>query len=135
MIGGIHLIEKLTHVTVVVDDYDRALTWYTEKLGFEVQDNAEYGPGYRWVTIRPREQQDVVIVLHQPHETETALQTGNVSHWVFSTRDCRKTVEELRSRGVKIVHEPEEVPWGVQATFEDLYGNHFVLVQPAEGIS
>jgi predicted enzyme related to lactoylglutathione lyase len=128
------MIEKLTHVTIVVDDYDKALTWYTEKLGFVVRDNAEYGPGYRWVTVSPKEQPDVVIVLHQPHENEIALKTGNASHWVFSTSDCRRTVQELRDRGVKIVREPEDVPWGVQAIFEDLYGNAFVLVEPAEGM-
>jgi predicted enzyme related to lactoylglutathione lyase len=128
------MIEKLTHVTIVVDDYDKALAWYTEKLGFVVRENAEYGPGYRWVTVSPKEQPDVAIVLHKPHENEMTLKTGNTSHWVFSTRDCRRTVQELRDRGVKILREPEDVPWGVQAIFEDLYGNAFVLVEPAEGM-
>lgn len=77
--------------------------WRAEKLGFEIRDNAEYGPGYRWVTVSPQEQQDIVIDLHKPHETELARKTGNASHWVFGTSDCRKTVEELRNRGVKII--------------------------------
>ena len=75
--------------------------------------------------------QDVEIVLHKPHG-EAKRAASNVHGFVFSSDDCRKDAEELRQRGVKITQEPEEVPWGVQTIFEDLYGNTHVLVEPRQ---
>ena len=58
-------------------------------------------------------------------------QHGGGGHgFMFSTDDCRAEVERLRGRGAKITQEPEEVPWGTQAVFEDPFGKSHVLVQP-----
>ena len=126
------MITGITHVTVVVNDYDDALTWYTGKLGLEPRTDATFGEGYRFVTVGVKGQ-DVEIVLHKPLGTEdgTAAQrpVGNVHGLVFSSDDCQKDADELRQRGVKITQGPEEVPWGLQAVLEDLYGNTHVLVE------
>lgn len=128
------MITRLAYVCLIVDDYDKALQWYTEKLGLEVRANRPYGPQsqYRWITVGTQEQQDLEIVLHKPdlgHSDPRLCKVGQVTHWVFYTDDCHKEVNRLKDQGVKIIREPEQMPWGLQAIFEDLYGNTFVLTE------
>lgn len=135
------MIDKLAHVSITVRDQDEALQWYTEKLGLEKRmDDSSTMAGFRWVTVAPKGQANVEIVLFQPgffqdeETTKTLLdRVGQGTMWVFHTEDCRKEYETLSSRGVKFMGPPEEVPWGVQAIFEDLYGNQFLLLQPHDG--
>jgi predicted enzyme related to lactoylglutathione lyase len=54
---------------------------------------------------------------------------GKAPGWAFGTDNCRETYETLSARGVKFQSPPTEQPWGIQATFEDLYGNKFSIVQ------
>jgi predicted enzyme related to lactoylglutathione lyase len=132
------MITKLTHVTILVRDQDEALRWYSEKLGFEKRADEIFGPGSRWLTVGPKGQKDLEIVLQKPdpamHGKELAnklqKRIGQGIIWVLHTDNCRKDYETLQSRGVKFVSPPEEMPWGVSAVFEDLYGNPFNLVEP-----
>ena len=125
------MITGLSHATLVVNDYDEAIKWYTEKVGLELRTDAAYGEGHRFVTVAVKGQ-DVEIVLHIPHENEGGEDpraARGVHGFVFATDDCRKDVHELRERGVHFTQGPDDVPWGVQAVFEDLYGNTHVLVE------
>ena len=127
---------KLGNVTILVRDYDEALKFYTEVLGFEKRADQKFGPGDRWVTIAAPGQ-DIQIVLQKPepsmHGEEGARKMmdriGQNPTWVLSTEDCRKTYEQYSSRGVKFAEPPKEQPWGTQAVFKDLYGNSYALVQ------
>jgi len=60
------MITKLGNVTILVRDYDEALAWYTQDLGLEKRKDETFGPGARWVTVRPREQKDLAIALQKP---------------------------------------------------------------------
>ena len=131
------MITQLSRVSVIVRDQDEALKWYTEKLGLEKREDEEFAPGARWLTVAPPSQKDFEIVLFIPgpmHSTEDAKvlegRVGQGTAWVFNTNDCRQETAALKSRGVKFTQEPEEVPWGVEAIFEDLYGNPYVLLEP-----
>ena len=131
------MITKLGHVTVLVRDYDEALKFYTEVLGLEKRADVAFGPGMRWLTVAPAGQKEVEIVLLQPggmHDEATTKvlleRVGQGTAWVLETEDCHQTHETLKSRGVKFISPPEDQPWGLQAIFEDLYGNQFVLLQP-----
>jgi uncharacterized glyoxalase superfamily protein PhnB len=132
------MITKLIRVTILVRDQDEALRWYTEKLGFEKKADKIFGQGFRWLTIAPKNQREVEIVLQKPDaelqgrdSAKKLLEcVGQGTTWVLETVDCRNTYEELKNRGVKWVSLPEEQPWGVGALFEDLYGNPFYLLEP-----
>ena len=131
------MITKLGHVTILVRDYDEALKFYTEVLGLEKRADVPFGPGMRWLTVAPQGQKEVEIVLHQPggmHDEETKKtmleRVGQGTAWVLETEDCQQTYQTLKSRGVKFISPPEDQPWGLQAIFEDLYGNQFVLLTP-----
>ncbi len=128
------MITSITHVTVLVHDYDEAIEWYTQKLGLELCSDNEFGEGHRFVTVGVKDQ-DVEIVLHKPVGEQAGDEhtpVSGVHGLVFGTDDCRKDVEELRRRGVAVAQGPDEVPWGVQAVIEDLYGNTHVLVEPRQ---
>lgn len=130
------MIDRLTHISLLVKDYDEAFQWYTQKLGLELRDDpGEYAPGYRWLTVGVKGQNDLEVVLYKPDsekEKEFVPLVGKTPGFVFRTDNCRTEVEQLRAKGVKIKGEPEVVPWGVQAIFEDLYGNTHVLVEPPQ---
>jgi uncharacterized protein (TIGR03083 family) len=133
------MITNLIRVTILVRDQDEALKFYTDTLGLEKREDATFGPGMRWLTVAPKGQQGIEIVLQQPHPgmhgEENAAQmqelVGRGTTWVFACDDCRTTYAELRGRGVEFQSEPREQPYGIEAVFVDLYGNSFSLLQPA----
>jgi predicted enzyme related to lactoylglutathione lyase len=129
------MIERLGKVTVLVRDQDEALRFYRDALGMEVHEDRRMGE-YRWLTVAPAGS-PVAIVLqrpgapfHSPELTEELLgRVGQGTTWVLETSDCRGTAAALQSKGVRFRSEPEEMPWGISAVFEDLYGNPFNLLQ------
>ena len=128
------MITGITHVSVLVDDYDEALEWYTEKLGLEPRMDGAMGEGYRFLTVGVRGQ-SVEMVLHKPAGDRSAREVveagaGVQPGVVFGSDSCRSDTEALRSKGVTIKQGPEDVPWGVQTVFEDPYGNSHVIVEP-----
>ncbi len=117
-------IDKIVTVTIAVRDQDEALRWFTEELGFEKRTDVA-GPGMRWVTVAPKKQQDVEILL----ASWFPALVGKNAPWVLATGDCRKTYTELKGRGVAFSQEPQERPYGIEAVFQDPYGNSYALVQ------
>ncbi|WP_052807401.1 VOC family protein [Risungbinella massiliensis] len=126
------MIQKLSHLCIPVPNYDEAIDWYQEKLGFQVRSNSPMGPELRWVTMSPPNQDiEIILYLITKEENDPRLhKAGNLSGWVLETDNCQEEVDRLRLKGVKISMEPNEAPWGIQAVFHDLYGNTFVLLEP-----
>lgn len=133
------MIRSLAVVTVIVEDQDEAIDFYTGRLGLELRRDETFGPGARWVTVAPPGQEEVEIHLQEPspelHGEEGAErlheQIGLTPTWSFHTDDCEATYDELRSNGVTFASGPEERPYGTEAVFEDCYGNRFSLLEPA----
>jgi predicted enzyme related to lactoylglutathione lyase len=132
------MISRLSHATIYVKDQQRAKQFYTEKLGFEVRTDQTMGD-FRWITVGPKTQPDLEIVLMKPGapmwDAETTqkifdlMDRGAMGAGVFETDDCHKTYEELKKRGVEFLSPPKERPYGVEATFKDDSGNWFSLTQ------
>ncbi|MEM9073471.1 MAG: VOC family protein [Myxococcota bacterium] len=134
------MITQMSHTTIYVTDQDEALAFYTKKLGFEVRMDATMD-GFRWLTVAPKEQQDLQVVLMplapSPVMSEEVvdqlkglLQKGALGAGVFRTDDCKGTYEDLKAKGVEFLQEPQERPYGVEAVFRDNSGNWFSLTQP-----
>jgi predicted enzyme related to lactoylglutathione lyase len=123
------MITSLSIVCIPVKDYDEAIAWYQDKLGFEVLSNESFGGQYRWVTVGVPNQKGIEISLFKNSDDPSQMKVEKVNGWCFGTDDCRKTVAELKEKGVAILMEPNDAPWGTQAVFTDLYGNTFVLVE------
>ena len=133
------MITGMSHVTVWVLDQDRALKFYTDKLGFEVTTDADMGGGTRWLTVANPKQPDVNLVLASPappmlsEEDARSIQAlvakGSLGAGVMRTDDVRATYEELKAKGVDFIQEPAERPYGIEALFRDDSGNWFSLTQ------
>lgn len=125
------MLTKLAVVTILVRDQDEALKFYTEKLGLEKMDDIEFGTEGRWLTVYAPEQKDVQIFLQRADSFGADLMdhVGHAPSWAFNTDNCQETYETLKGRGVKFLSEPKQQPWGIQAVFEDLYGNKFSIVE------
>jgi predicted enzyme related to lactoylglutathione lyase len=117
-------------VTILVRDQEEALGFYADQLGFAKLDDVVIEGFGRWLTVRPPCQPDVMIALQQATESEQEL-VGRNAMWAFTTDDCQGDYEAFRARGVQFLQEPLQQPWGVEALFEDVYGNPFSLLQPA----
>jgi catechol 2,3-dioxygenase-like lactoylglutathione lyase family enzyme len=134
------MITKLSHVTLFVNNQDEAKKFYVDTLGFEVRTDHTMDGGFRWLTVGPKTQKDVEIVLMEPKpgpmlDEEAAkavrllLKKGVLGSGVFEVDDCRKTYEELKSRGVQFAGPPEERFYGIEAIMRDGQGNWFSMTQ------
>lgn len=128
------MITRVSVVTILVKDQDEALKFYTEKLGLEKKDDMAWGEGNRWVTVQTKEQPELQIFLMKADSFGVDLreQVGHGPAWAFGTENCRETYETLKERGVNFTSPPKDQPYGVEAVFEDLYGNRFSLVEETE---
>src|SRR4029077_14241466 len=106
------MIQRLSHTTIYVLDQDAARDFYVNKLGFEVRTDATMDNGFRWLTVGPKGQPDLEIILMKvgsgPSEDvevaaamRTLLAKGALGAGVFATPDCRQTYEELVAKGVQ----------------------------------
>ena len=135
------MITKLTRMTIWVRNQEEAVSFYTEKLGFEKRADNEFWSGRRWITVAPKEQKELEILLEpiewleEDARKKSEQVIGNQPIGVFETQDCRKTYEELVGKGVQSIFPPQEQMWGVEARLADLYGNQFSLLQPKIGAS
>jgi len=127
------MIQRISHITVMCRDQNEALEWYSQKLGFVVRRDEPFGEGERFLTVAPPEQEDIEVVLFQAKSQPQLLEVGRGAMWVMRCDDCMKTYEELTNKGVQFRSEPQPLPWGISAIFQDLYGNYYNLVEPTPG--
>lgn len=138
------MIQRLSHVTIWVLNQDEAYDFYVNKLGFNVHTDAKMDNGFRWLTVTPKGQPDLEIVLMptdigpmMDQETSEALRTlirkGKLGAGVFATADCRKTYEELTAKGVEFSQPPTDRFYGVEALMKDNSGNWFSLSSALQG--
>jgi predicted enzyme related to lactoylglutathione lyase len=118
------MISHIKFVSVPVRDQNRALNFYTEKLGFTIITDQPFDGNQRWIELRiPKA--DTRIVLYTPEGQEDRI--GTFSPIVFACSDVEKTYEELKARGVAFDGAPEKQPWGTFVKFKDSEDNQFVI--------
>lgn len=128
--------QSLAHMALIVRDYDEAITWFTEKLGFALLAD-EYQPEQdkRWVLIAPSGAGEgaTTILLARAASPEQEKFIGNQAggrvFLFLRTDDFARDYEAMRAKGVSFVREPKQAPYGTVAVFADLYGNLWDLVQ------
>jgi catechol 2,3-dioxygenase-like lactoylglutathione lyase family enzyme len=135
------MITNISITSVFVKDVDESKRFYTDVLGFAEKDDITLGDGYRWCTVVHPNQPELQVHLTvpgPPHSPDMvaainrALDEGGMHGLGMNVDDCRKTAEELRSRGVQFIQDPAERPYGVEAVCRDNSGNWMVLVEPTE---
>jgi catechol 2,3-dioxygenase-like lactoylglutathione lyase family enzyme len=137
------MITRLSHTTIFVLDQDEALKFYRDKLGFEVRTDFTMDNGFRWLTVGPKTQPDLEIVLMALKESpmmpadkvammRKLIESGSMGGGVLQADDCRKTYEELKAKGVEFKGAPEERFYGIEALLKDNSGNWFSMTQPKQ---
>jgi predicted enzyme related to lactoylglutathione lyase len=118
------MIKGIKFASVPVSDQDRALAFYTQKLGFAVATDQPFNDKQRWIELRiPGAPTGLVLFTPDGHEDRI----GTFSSISFTTDDIQKTYRELSARGVEFEGPPQTAEWGAFALFKDPDGNSFVL--------
>ena len=118
------MIKQIKFVSIPVRDQNRALDFYTEKLGFTIITDKPFDGKQRWIELRiPKAQTRVVLFTTDAD----AKRIGTFMNLSFATDNVTKSYDELKARGVKFDGPPQKQPWGTFAIFKDSEGNSFVL--------
>ncbi|MEU9999058.1 VOC family protein [Streptomyces sp. NPDC050848] len=122
-------------VTLVVRDYDEAVAFYTDALGFDLVEDTDRGDGSRWVVVRPPGGPSGTALLlarakNPAEESAVGAQTGGRVGFFLHTDDFTRDHTRMTTAGVRFLEDPRHEPYGTVAVFEDLYGNRWDLLQP-----
>jgi catechol 2,3-dioxygenase-like lactoylglutathione lyase family enzyme len=125
--------QKLGYVALVVREYDEAIAFYTQSLGFRLIEDTDLGKGKRWVLVRPPGSSGTDLLLARAATDEQASRIGNQTggrvFLFLHTDNFWRDYRELIAGGVKFCRPPSEESYGTVAVFEDLYGNKWDLLQ------
>ena len=129
---------SLATVAVVVRDYEEAIAWYTEKLGFALEEDSDLGEGKRWVTAAPASGTGARLLLARASGAEQSSRIGNQTggrvFLFLETDDFQRDHQAMIARGVTFLEEPRAEAYGTVAVFSDLYGNLWDLLEPARRV-
>ena len=118
------MIKRIKFVSIPVADQNRALDFYTDKLGFTIITDQPFDEKQRWIELRiPKADTRVVLFTAEGEEKRI----GTFMNMSYECDDMDDTYEKLRGRGVEFEGPPQKQPWGTYAIFKDSEGNKFVL--------
>ena len=126
----------MAHVTLVVRDYDEAIAFYVDKLGFRLVEDTEVPEqNKRWVVVSPPGDGGADLLLARAaNETQAAFignQTGGRVFLFLYTDNFERDFESFQAEGIEFVRPPQTFDYGTVAVFKDLYGNLWDLVEPS----
>lgn len=130
--------QNLAIASMVVRDYDEAIRFFTQSLGFQLIEDSpskdREGRDKRWVLVAPAGSSGTSLLLAKASNEEESSRIGNQTggrvFLFLHTDDFWRDYRAMSARGVKFVREPREEEYGIVAVFEDLYGNRWDLLQP-----
>src|SRR5574337_135741 len=129
---------NIVHIALVVNDYDEAIDFYTQKLNFVlVEDAYQAEQDKRWVVVSPPGSTGTTLLLAKAskpiQEKFIGDQAGGRVFLFLSTDDFNRDYQEMLAKGIEFVREPKAADYGTVAVFKDLYGNLWDLVQFTDG--
>jgi catechol 2,3-dioxygenase-like lactoylglutathione lyase family enzyme len=124
---------SIAALALLVDDYDRAIAYYTEVLGFRLIEDTPQGPTKRFVRVAPAGDGATALLLAKAAKPEQAArigdQTGGRVFLFLNTDDFWRDYNAYKAKGVDFTEAPREETYGTVVVFRDLYGNLWDLVQ------
>lgn len=120
---------------IVVRDYDEAIAFYVDKLGFELREDTQQSAEKRWVVVAPPGANESAVLLARAAETRQVASVGNqtggrVGFFLY-TDDFQRDYDRYRAAGVEFIRPVLHESYGTVSVFVDLYGNRWDLVEPA----
>jgi len=126
--------QHIAHIALVVDNYDDAIKFYTEKLNFKLLEDSRLSETKRWVMVAPPGNGQCCLLLAQAATQEQQLRIGNQTggrvFLFLYTDDFWRDHKAMVENNINFVRDPVEEPYGTVAVFEDLYGNLWDLIEP-----
>lgn len=121
-------------VAMLVRDYDEAIVFFTERLGFAVIEDAALGGGKRWVRVAPPGAAQTALLLAKAsgpeQESRIGNQTGGRVFLFLHTDDFWRDYRAMKARGIVFAEQPRAEAYGTVVVFLDLYGNKWDLIGP-----
>jgi len=128
------MVQRIMQFALVVDNYDKAIDFYVNKLHFDLLEDTQLSPTKRWVIISPKGNTGSNILLAQASNEEQKTRIGNQAggrvFLFLQTDNLERDIENLHHHNVKIVRQPVQEAWGQVLVFEDIFGNLWDLIQP-----
>jgi catechol 2,3-dioxygenase-like lactoylglutathione lyase family enzyme len=126
--------QHIAHIAIVVNDYDEAIAFYTQKLGFNLLEDTQLSETKRWVTVSPPGNGICSLLLAKAANDEQLSRVGNQTggrvFLFLYTDDFWRDFNEYTSKGIQFVRGPVKEPYGTVAVFEDLYENLWDMIEP-----
>jgi catechol 2,3-dioxygenase-like lactoylglutathione lyase family enzyme len=127
------MIQKIAHIALVVADYDEAIEFYTQKLGFDLLEDTPLTDTKRWVLVVPKGSKGSALLLAKAandiQKESIGNQTGGRVFLFLETDDFWRDYQQMTDNQIHFVRKPSEESYGTVAVFEDLYGNHWDLIE------
>ena len=128
--------QRLAHIAIVVNDYDEAIKFYTEKLHFELVEDTQLSETKRWVLVKPNGTGGCCLLLakaaNEEQQSRVGNQTGGRVFLFLHTDNFERDYQNLLDRQIEIVRQPSKEEYGTVAVFKDLYGNLWDMIEPAK---
>lgn len=129
--------QSLGLISLVVDDYDKALDFYVGQLGFDlIEDTYVPEQDKRWVVVKPKGTSGACLLLAKASTPEQVShignQTGGRVFLFLYTDNYWRDFELYKLKGIEFIREPKQVIYGTFAVFQDMYGNQWDLIEPNE---
>jgi lactoylglutathione lyase len=125
--------QKIGSISLVVRDYDDAITFYTKKLRFNLLEHMDVGEGKRWVLVAPPGSTETCLLLAKAvspaQENCIGNQTGGRVFLILHTDDFWRDYQYMKSNSVNFLEEPRTESYGTVIVFKDLYGNKWDLLE------
>jgi catechol 2,3-dioxygenase-like lactoylglutathione lyase family enzyme len=132
------LPQHLAHIALVIDDYDKAIDYYTTRLQFQLVEDTALSETKRWVLVAPRGGSGCNLLLAKAANPEQASRIGNQTggrvFLFLHTDDFWRDYRQLVANEIQFVRQPQQEAYGTVAVFQDLYGNLWDLVEPQSNI-
>ena len=126
--------QRLAHIAIVVNDYDEAIRFYTEKLHFDLVEDTRLSETKRWVLVRPKGGDSCCLLLAKAANEEQGSRVGNQTggrvFLFLHTDDFKRDFQNLLDNEIEIVRQPSKEEYGTVAVFKDIYGNLWDLIEP-----
>jgi len=125
------MAQQLAHIALLVDDYDKAIDFYTNTLHFTLTEDTVLSPTKRWVLVTPKGSSCSLLLAKAAtaHQQQfIGNQSGGRVFLFLHTDDFDNDYNNLLQNNIKIIREVSEEAYGKVAVFEDIYGNHWDLI-------
>jgi catechol 2,3-dioxygenase-like lactoylglutathione lyase family enzyme len=129
---------KISAITYLVRDYDEAIAWFVNALGFVLIEDTDMGEGKRWVVVAPDARGGVNLLLAKAVGLTQIEAIGKVAGgrvgFFLNTENFVQDHARMMAAGVEFKEPPRHEPYGIVAVFADLYGNLWDLIEPKQGV-